>query len=66
MGSKYKQFDASEYRSIRENCWIEFQCPTCHEFLHADSQNEPIKCTCGNMYAVNAILYHVAEKETHG
>lgn len=63
MSSKYKQFTADEYRNIHEDCWIEFECPVCHETLDTDSQNESIKCSCGNIYTVSAILYHVIEKE---
>jgi hypothetical protein len=63
MTSKFKQFTANEYKNIHENCWIEFECPICHELLEIDSENEPVKCSCGNRYAVSAILYHVIEKE---
>lgn len=61
MTTKFKQFTPAEYRTTHENCWIEFECPICHEVLEADSENEPIKCSCGNRYAVSAILYRVIE-----
>jgi len=61
MKTKFKQFTAREYRNIHEECWIEFECPVCHEILETYSEEEPVKCTCGNVYAVSAILYHVIE-----
>ena len=59
MHNRFKRFTPNEYKDIREKCWIEFECPSCHEVLDVDSKHEPVTCSCGKKYKVSAILYHV-------
>jgi len=47
------------YKDIREDCWIEFECPSCHTILWTDSEEKYKECECGKKYHVSAILYEV-------
>jgi len=61
--TKYKAFIPKEYHIDYEDCWIRFYCPKCGAIVLADSQNEHVKCVCGEKYKVSAVLYHVEEEK---
>jgi len=56
---QYLQFKSNMYKDIREDCWIEFECPSCHTILWTDSEEKYKECECGKKYHVSAILYEV-------
>jgi hypothetical protein len=60
---QYLQFKSNMYKDIREDCWIEFECPFCHKGLWTESKIEYTKCECGEKFHVSAILYHVVDGE---
>ncbi len=60
---QYLQFKHNMYNDIKEDCWIQFECPFCRNTVWTESSTEYTKCECGNKFHVSAVLYHVIEKE---